>query len=92
MGDRETLTNERAKVAEELSVRYLELFQSSLAKDVHFDVFSGDAKTVIVEKVTERNCDILVVGHRDMGMIQRAVLGSVSEYPVKSAPCSVLVC
>merc|ERR1712065_88672 len=92
LGDREVLIAQRAQEADQLSARYLAMFRQSPAKDVRFDVYTGDPRELIVQKSAEREVDILVVGHRALGMIQRAIMGSVSEHLVKNAACSVLVC
>jgi nucleotide-binding universal stress UspA family protein len=43
-------------------------------------------------KASERDAtDLLVVGHRGVTRMRRALLGSVSEYCTHHAPCSVLV-
>lgn len=43
-------------------------------------------------KAAERDAaDLLVVGHRGISGVRRALLGSVSEYCTHHAPCSVLV-
>lgn len=46
---------------------------------------------MILRKADEREVDMLVVGHRGLNVIERAVLGSVSQYLVNNAKCSVLV-
>jgi nucleotide-binding universal stress UspA family protein len=87
-------TTEEAKEErrKHLSTLYLDKFESSKANDVHFDVVFGDPKAQIMQKITEEKIDILIVGHRNLGMVSRVLLGSVSEYLVRNAPCSVLVC
>lgn len=51
----------------------------------------GEPRTEILRKAKELNADLVVVGSRGMGMIKRAVLGSLSDYIVHHATCPVLV-
>jgi len=51
----------------------------------------GQPQDVIIEEAKEKNTDLLVVGRRGMGQVKRILLGSVSDYCVKNAPCPVMV-
>ncbi|OWM67997.1 universal stress protein A-like protein [Punica granatum] len=51
----------------------------------------GDPKEAICEAVEKLNVQLLVLGSRSRGAIQRAFLGSVSNYCVHNAKCPVLV-
>ncbi|XP_068333012.1 uncharacterized protein [Pyrus communis] len=51
----------------------------------------GDPKVVICEAVEKHNIQLLVLGSHGRGGIQRAFLGSVSNYCVHNAKCPVLV-
>ncbi|KAK4772309.1 hypothetical protein SAY86_014084 [Trapa natans] len=51
----------------------------------------GDPKEAICEAVEKLNIQFLVVGSHSRGAIQRAFLGSVSNYCVHNAKCPVLV-
>ncbi|GMN38590.1 hypothetical protein TIFTF001_007824 [Ficus carica] len=51
----------------------------------------GDAKEAICEAVEKYNIELLVLGNRSHGAIQRTFLGSVSNYCVHNAKCPVLV-
>eukprot|EP00245_Coleochaete_scutata_P007536 TRINITY_DN22985_c0_g1_i1.p1 TRINITY_DN22985_c0_g1~~TRINITY_DN22985_c0_g1_i1.p1 ORF type:complete len:343 (-),score=68.25 TRINITY_DN22985_c0_g1_i1:541-1569(-) len=54
-------------------------------------VVSGEARDVIMSEVGRLNANALVVGSRGMGLIRRAILGSVSDYVSHSCPCPVLI-
>lgn len=56
---------------------------------VQLSVQAGSAGRVLVEE--SKTADLLVVGHRGLGAITGALLGSVSMYCVLHAHCSVLV-
>ncbi|KAJ3368830.1 hypothetical protein GGF31_006118 [Allomyces arbusculus] len=51
----------------------------------------GDARADILRKARDVHADAIVVGSRGLGMLKRAVLGSVSDYLSHHAPCPVLV-
>ncbi|XP_059649686.1 uncharacterized protein LOC132295429 [Cornus florida] len=51
----------------------------------------GDPKQAICNAVQKYNISLLVLGDHDIGKIRRALLGSVSNYCVHNASCSVLV-
>ena len=54
----------------------------------------GDADAVIVAYAREINADLMVVGMRGAGMIEKIkslVLGSVAESLIQKAPCPVLL-
>jgi len=51
----------------------------------------GAPREVICSVARQEQPDILVVGSRGLGSLERLVLGSVSDYVVHHAPCPVLV-
>ena len=51
----------------------------------------GDARAVIVDEAKEWNADLIVVGSHGYTGIRRLLLGSVAQYVVSHAPCSVEV-
>ncbi|XP_009356255.1 universal stress protein YxiE [Pyrus x bretschneideri] len=51
----------------------------------------GDPKAAICDAVKKHGIKLLIVGERGLGKIQRAILGSVSDYCVQYAKCPVLV-
>ena len=55
--------------------------------EVHF----GDPATVICRRAEELGADLVIVGNRGLGMLDRLLLGSVSSGVTQRAPCSVLV-
>nr|ADB54817.1 universal stress protein 9308 [Hordeum vulgare subsp. vulgare] len=54
-------------------------------------VVEGDAKEAICQAVEDARADLLVLGSRGLGMIKRALLGSVSDYLAHHASCPVLI-
>jgi len=51
---------------------------------------TGDARDVIDQTALELGCDLIVMGCHGRRGISRALLGSVAETVVRSAPCPVL--
>ena len=59
--------------------------------DVSFLVWTGDPGDVIVEAAGAEHADMVLVGSHGRGPVGRLLLGSVSEFVVRNAPCPVLV-
>ncbi len=51
----------------------------------------GDPKQVICDVAKREGCDMIVVGSETHGFLERLIAGSVSDFVVKHAQCSVLV-
>ena len=51
---------------------------------------TGDARDVINQTAKELGCDLIVMGTHGRRGVSRALLGSVTETVVRSAPCPVL--
>jgi nucleotide-binding universal stress UspA family protein len=54
-------------------------------------VEKGDPGDAICRLAEEIRPDVVVVGSHGRGIVRRALLGSVSDYIVRHAPCPVLV-
>jgi len=59
--------------------------------DAETRVLRGDAAITLCEAASELGARAVVIGSRGRGGIARALLGSVSDYVVRNAPCSVVV-
>src|SRR5678816_1037870 len=51
---------------------------------------TGDARDTINQTAKELGCDLIVMGTHGRRGLSRALLGSVAETVVRSAPCPVL--
>ena len=58
---------------------------------VSFLVWTGDPGDMIVEAAEAEQADMVLVGSHGRGPVGRLLLGSVSEFVVRNAPCPVLV-
>lgn len=58
---------------------------------VEVRVLGGDPAAAICELATELGACAVVIGTRGRGGLTRALLGSVSDYVVRHAPCTVVV-
>jgi len=58
---------------------------------VTFLVWDGDPAESIVAAAESEGADLIMVGSHGRGAIGRLLLGSVSEYVMRNAPCPVLV-
>jgi len=59
--------------------------------DAGTEVLRGDPGMAICRHADEVDASLVVVGSRGRSGLRRAVLGSVSDYVVRHAPCPVLV-
>jgi nucleotide-binding universal stress UspA family protein len=60
-------------------------------EDAELSVVRGDPGAALCDLAEERAADAIVMGSRGRGGIKRALLGSVSDYVVRNAPCSVVI-
>ena len=56
-----------------------------------FLVWEGEPGPSIVEAAASEQVDMIVVGSHGRGAVGRLLIGSVSDYVVRNAPCPVLV-
>jgi len=54
-------------------------------------VIKGDPAQTIINVSEEKHCDLIVMGSRQMGVVRRFLLGSVSNYVVHHSECPVLI-
>ena len=58
---------------------------------VKTEVLTGNVKQTIIDEAKDFGADLVVVGSHGYGFFERMLLGSISNYVVQHAPCSVLV-
>jgi len=59
--------------------------------DAEVRVLGGEPASAVCELATEVGARAIVIGTRGRGGLSRALLGSVSDYVVRNAPCTVVV-
>jgi len=67
------------------------LVQGLGTSNVRTEMLTGDAGVAVCEFAAEVGAAVIVLGTRGRGGFKRAFLGSVSDYVVRNAPCSVMV-
>jgi nucleotide-binding universal stress UspA family protein len=71
-----------------------EIFRAKCAAkniSIETEVFKGSVKETIVDEAKDFKADIIAVGSHGYGFLNRMLLGSVSDFVIHHAPCSVLV-
>lgn len=61
------------------------------ARDVETVVVEGNPASEVVRVATERKVDLIVLGSHGRGGISRAILGSVADKVMRTAPCPVMI-
>lgn len=54
-------------------------------------VVAGDPARAILREAEKLECDLIVIGHRHLGRIERLLDPSVGQRVIERAPCPVLV-
>ncbi|GLJ06712.1 hypothetical protein SUGI_0045950 [Cryptomeria japonica] len=72
-------------------LQQLRLAASQKDLTVALKVYWGDARGKLCRAEVDLELHCLVVGSRGMGMLKRAIMGSVSEYVISNAACPVTV-
>ncbi|CAM6120480.1 unnamed protein product [Calypogeia fissa] len=70
--------------------KYLQLLlQSNISCEG--EVVKGDAGSWIADEGERLKADVIIVGSSASGLVKRALLGSISDYVLHNAPCTVAV-
>jgi nucleotide-binding universal stress UspA family protein len=77
--------------AVEKTVAALRETGSSSGSSLELSVIEGEPGPALCQFATDIDATTIVVGSRGLGRIKRALLGSVSDYVVRNAPCAVVV-
>jgi nucleotide-binding universal stress UspA family protein len=85
----DTTARERAHAAVEKAAAKLWTDEESRQLSVTTEVLSGPPKRVILEDAEAFGADLIVVGSHGHGMLERFLLGSVSQAVALHAKCSV---
>lgn len=88
------IANDLRKRAENAVADAEKIIASKLKSEyplVEKEIIPGIPKQIIVDEAKQFDADLVVVGSHGYGFIDRLILGSVSNYVLHNAPCSVLV-
>jgi nucleotide-binding universal stress UspA family protein len=85
----EKTARERARAAVENAATKLRADEGNRKLNVTTEVLSGSPKGVILEEAEAFSADLIVVGSHGHGMLERFLLGSVSQAVALHARCSV---
>jgi nucleotide-binding universal stress UspA family protein len=80
---------ERAQAVVEKAVARLQSSEENRRLRVTAKVLSGPPKTVILDEAEAFGADLIMVGSHGLGVIERLLLGSVSQTVALHAKCSV---
>jgi nucleotide-binding universal stress UspA family protein len=84
----ETEIKERAKNIMEKTKK--NLMEENVTFDTEFYLY-GNVPEIIINAAEEKNFDLIVLGHKGVGRMRQAMLGSVAERVSNTAPCPVLI-
>lgn len=76
--------------AQQAMEKVLARYRANFA-DITGLVICGDARDVVLKLAVEKHAELIVVGTHGRHGFSRALLGSVAESIVRTAPCPVLV-
>ena len=78
-------------IRERLAAPEIKRTMRAAEASIALKISAGRPERRLLKETKRREADLLIVGHRGVGGVQRALLGSVSERCAHNAVCSVLV-
>lgn len=88
----QTIAERGEKFATELLENYKKEAVLAGISDVDYVVEFGSPKVKISKDMAKKNkCDLIICGATGLNAVERFVIGSVSEYITRHAPCDVLI-
>ncbi|MHA8138351.1 universal stress protein [Lactobacillaceae bacterium Scapto_B20] len=71
---------------------YLKQAHDSGINNIDYSIEYGAPKVILAKKMTKRfNPDLIIMGANGLSTLERLMMGSVTDYVSKVAPCDVLV-
>ena len=84
------LNTQAQKNAEELTAKIEEQLKEKLDNPVIEKCMPmGDAREEIIKTAEEKNCSMIFLGSHNLGLLDRVIIGSVSEAVAVHAPCTI---
>lgn len=86
------IMNLAKETSEELMTTFKALASSEGLPDIETIIETGSAKREIIKNIIPKiNPDLVILGATGTNALERVLVGSVSEYIIRHAPCDVLV-
>lgn len=87
-----TLADEATEAANKILDEHVERAKNFGIKEVKKIIEFGSPKSLIANQIPEKeNIGLIMLGATGLNTIERILIGSVSEYVIRHAPCDVLV-
>lgn len=87
----EGIVSESEVMTEQLE-KYKQEAQAQGVSNVSVEIAKGHPRTLLAEELPKRHkVDLIIVGQTGLNAIERWMIGSVSEYILRTAPCDVLI-
>jgi len=84
------------KKKEEAMIELQEMYESRLQQmKIEYEWITGTGSSPgehIIDMVKAYDAEMIIMGARGLGKIQKVILGSVSDYVIRKAKCPVLIC
>lgn len=85
-------TTELVEQAKQLLADYEAFAKEHGVKEVYTHLEFGLPKQTIAHDLSERcGCELIMMGATGLSTLERIVMGSVSAYVIRNAPCDVLI-
>lgn len=92
VADDPVLTQEATKRTNKMLAEYARQAFAEGVQQVDTRIEYGSPKSIISYEVPEsEHTDLIMIGATGLNAIERLVIGSVSEYVIRHAPCDVMV-
>ncbi len=83
---------QEAKSADELLAEYTQYAKENNFETIKTEVTYGSAKTTLTKDLAEKyKIDLIMVGQSGLNAVEKLIMGSVSSYIIRNAPCDVLI-
>ncbi|EUJ37436.1 universal stress protein [Brochothrix thermosphacta] len=86
------MTDKATEYAETLLTEYKESAVKEGLENVEIFIEYGSPKTVISREIAKKfKADLIMCGATGLNAVERLLVGSVTEYVIRHAPCDVLI-
>lgn len=86
------LADQATQLAKQTLSDYQEFAKKNGVEKVSFVLEYGSPKVVLAKELPKSaNVDLIMLGATGLNAVERLLVGSVSEYVIRNAPCDVLI-